>query len=211
MEFWQDWPQPWSREQCRDRYVRGSKIGLRTLAEQSGRSLGTLGGWSSEDDWQVQREQFQDKKRSRTDEKIVEQVSQAIAEEAADVAAEHFNAHRSARKIAEFYLNAVSAQLKRLTHPEMLEEALKAVSPLSLNFISLTLDRSIQGERQALGMEYDDINKAIAAIERTGLKVVAPDDATLERLLTGQESKESHQVNERAASLVEIIPTSETA
>ena len=38
MNFWEDWPKPWTREQCERRYVEVPKIGLRGLTIASGRS-----------------------------------------------------------------------------------------------------------------------------------------------------------------------------
>uniref|UniRef100_B8HMZ9 Transposase n=1 Tax=Cyanothece sp. (strain PCC 7425 / ATCC 29141) TaxID=395961 RepID=B8HMZ9_CYAP4 len=48
----------WSREECRNRYVRGEKISLRELSRLSSRALGLLGRWCKEDGWTEQREQY---------------------------------------------------------------------------------------------------------------------------------------------------------
>jgi hypothetical protein len=148
-----DLPQPWSREQCRDRYVRGEKIGMRGLSDLSGRGLSTLGEWSANDEWVEQRERFWNERRSRTDELIIEKSAELISDELAAIASTHYNTYKSLREHAESLM------------PGIVEADL-------LNALSLTIHRSIEGERTARGMKYQDINEAIKTVRRAGLEVV---------------------------------------
>uniref|UniRef100_B8HN10 Uncharacterized protein n=1 Tax=Cyanothece sp. (strain PCC 7425 / ATCC 29141) TaxID=395961 RepID=B8HN10_CYAP4 len=177
----------WSREECRNRYVRGEKISLRELSRLSSRALGLLGRWCKEDGWTEQREQYQTEQRSEIDKKTIERTSSKISEFLSELSLEHAQAYRTPRRIAEFILRQVESKIEALesTHPEMqdpdaLRESLKALiqdsHPATLNLLSQVIDRCVRGERMVSGAEYDDINKAIERIERTGLEVYLPDD-----------------------------------
>jgi hypothetical protein len=182
-------PKPWSKEECRDRYVRGEKIGLRSLEELSGRGLSTLGEWSGTDDWVVQRERFWDERRTKTDQLIIEKSAEAISDELAAIATGHYETYKTVCERAE----------------ALLESAAEADE---VNFLSLAIHRSIQGQRVALGMKFQDLNEAIAAIERAGFKVI--DGETYTRLLAAQDGGEDYSSDDFDPSeLVEVGVTSE--
>jgi hypothetical protein len=186
-----DLPQPWSREQCRDRYVRGERIGLRTLQDLSGRGLSTLGEWSKAEDWTGQRERFHDERRTRTDELIIEKSAESISDELAAIAATHYESYKGLREHAETLVRST-------------------VDPELLNALSLIVDRSIKGEREARGMKFQDINEAIKAVRRAGLEVV---DRVLyaQFIAAGFGGEDSSTDDYDPSELVEVGLTPETA
>lgn len=186
-----DLPQPWSREQCRDRYVRGEKIGMRGLSDLSGRGLSTLGEWSANDEWVDQREQFWNERRTRTDELIIEKSAESISDELAAIAVGHYETYKRVREHAESLMTGI-------------------VQADLLNALSLTIHRSIAGERTARGMKYQDLNEAITAIERAGFKVIDRDSYA--RLLAAQDAGQDPSSEDfDPAELVEVGLTPETA
>jgi len=174
MAFWSQWRKPWTRDQARQRYLHGAKIGLRTLAEDSGVAKGTLERWAKSESWVEQRGRIQDETQTKTDEKIIEKTSDKISDQLSDLAVEHFNAHKSVRKLAQIYLDHMTQQCQRHEHPEAMEEFVKQLNPLTINFWSLVLDRSIKGERVATGMQYEDVTAAYKYLTALGYEISDP-------------------------------------
>lgn len=174
---WKRWKKPWSREQCRSHYVHyEGRIDYRTLAEHSGVTLGTVKRWSTQDSdgsWVDQRDRHQANLRSEIDKKVIEKTSEIFGSELAELAEEHYRLHKSARSVAAFYFEAKEHLLRkaRSTGLEALVKELEKTNSKDLNNFSLVLDRHTKGERVATGLEYEDLNKAIAAVNRAGYEV----------------------------------------
>jgi hypothetical protein len=115
-------------------------------------------------------------KRSQTDLKAIAKTSEKLSDQISDLAMSQFQGYSLLREISLTYLNQIS---DRLSHPETAAEQLAQLNPLALNLWSLIIDRSIKGERAVLGLEYEDLNKAIAAVERAGFEVRVPPNMTL--------------------------------
>ena len=179
MNFWEDWPKPWTRDQCERRYVEGAKISLRKLSGLSGVPLSNLTRWSSTKDeegksWVGKRDQFEINLRSKTRKKTLEKVSNQLSEENSSVLTEHFTVQKTARELAGLFFQIQHKTIRDLEKHSS-EEALKELSKIviSANFWSLILDRSIKGERTALGLEYEqNPDKAAQVLERLGLTVL---------------------------------------
>lgn len=169
-------PKEWTREACRDRYVRGEKISFRGLFRLTGRTQGTLLNWAKEDPeghWNEQRERYQSAARAEIDRKTLEKTSEKVSDVLSDLAAEHYRLHKAARQVAALYFNTKS-RLLAMAQAEGMESLVEQLSKLNgkdLNNFSLVLDRHLKGERIATGLEYEDLNKAIAAVTRAGYNV----------------------------------------
>jgi hypothetical protein len=164
---------PWNKEQCRDRYVRGSSITLRELAAESGNSHKTIEDWSRFDTpkWSEQRKLFQGELRVKCDNKIVEKTSDRTS----DLAIEHLTSYQSARKVVDAYFQWQNRRIEEVKDiPERLEAELKSIRASNINFWLLSLERAINGERLAAGLERDNVPKAIAFLERLGYEVIDP-------------------------------------
>ncbi|AFY60101.1 hypothetical protein [Synechococcus sp. PCC 6312] len=181
---------PWSKEQCRNRYVHDSKIGLRALAVESGVSFKTLSEWSAKDDWPGQRQQFQDNLRTQTDKRVESKLAMSRAE----LSVEHFESHRQARRVAQCLLGIIEdkAQQVQSNHPELVdpEQLQETVKQLflhvgNINQLSMVIDRAVEGERKAAGLEYEDLHKAAAILRRRGFDVVVADNTELVTLKPG--------------------------
>ncbi len=180
----------WSREECRNRYVHGPRIGLRGLAVESGVSFKTLSEWSAKDDWPGQRKQFQDNLRTKIDEKVRSKLGITKAQLCRD----HFASHSQVRRVAQCLLGIIEdkAQQIQSSHPELidpdqLQETVKQLFTHvgNLNLLSLTIDRAIEGERVAAGLEYEDLHKAAAMLKRRGFDVVVAEGTEVVTLPSG--------------------------
>ncbi len=184
----------WSREKCRNRYVHGPRIGLRGLAELSHVPYKTLAGWSAEENWPEQRNQFQGELRTQTDKKVKEKLSMSLAE----LAIEHFSSYRRVRRIADSLLSQIESKVMQLesNHPELVDpeqikESLRELFEVSnvtnINQLSLILDRAIQGERTVSGAEYEDLQKAANALKRRGFQITVAEGTEVIRIPGGHE------------------------
>jgi hypothetical protein len=169
---WDTLEKPWSREQCRDRYVRGFKIGLRGLAEISGVSVGTLNRWSSKDQenlsWPEQRNLFDRSVITKTITKVDEAVGDAVAGENAVIIRTHYEAFgevltlgRGLTAIAQKATNAMK-ELSAIDPYKL--QALASSSSQAANIIKTAVD----GQRQALWLDLENINVAIGIVEKHG-------------------------------------------
>ena len=183
---------PWSKEKCRDRYVHGSKIGLRALALESGVSFKTLSEWSAKDDWPGQRKHFQDNLRTKTDEKIKSKLSISRAE----LSIEHFESHRQVRRVAQCLLGIIEDKVQQIqsNHPELVdpEQLQQTVKQLfshvgNINQLSMVIDRAVEGERTVSGAEYEDLQKAANALKRRGFQITVAEGTEIIRIPGGQE------------------------
>lgn len=145
---------------------------MRTLSQKSERTLSLLGRWAKEDNWVGQREQYQDKLRTKTAAKTLEKTSDRISEELAKRNEDHVKGYEVFRAIATQFNKAL------LTELQASEDKLKLLDAKSVSFqrYATGYKLAVEGERAALGMEYLDINKAIAKLLRDGFEVVEPED-----------------------------------
>jgi hypothetical protein len=168
---WANLPKPWSREDCRDRYVIGDKIGLRKLAEISGVQISSIFAWSSADDWPSDRKQFQ----SETVAKTRESVSDAIAEKSAAIIERHLEGFKDFATLG-ISLGALAQQCS----DQMAEQApidpyrLQALTGASTNAANV-FKTAVEGQRQALWLDAENINVAIGIVEKHGYRVSEAD------------------------------------
>jgi hypothetical protein len=168
-----DKPRPWTQQECRDRYVRGTKISLKELAVESGNSYKTINNWSRFDEprWSIQRKTFEAEVRSKSDNKILEKTSDLTS----DLAVEHLNSYQSARKVADAYFQWQNQRIEEVKGvPERLEAELKSIRASNINFWLLSLERAINGERLAAGLEWENVPKAIAFLQKLGYVITDP-------------------------------------
>jgi hypothetical protein len=164
---------PWTQEECRDRYVRGTKISLKQLAVESGNPYKTINDWSRFDEpkWSMQRKSFQAEIRLQSDNKILEKTSDRTS----DLVVEHLNSYQSARRVVDAYFQWQNRRIEEVKDiPERLEAELKSIRPSNINFWLLSLERAINGERLAAGLEWENVPKAIAFLTRLGYAITDP-------------------------------------
>jgi hypothetical protein len=120
---------PWSRETCRRRYVEGSTIGLRPLAELSGVAFNTLTYWSKKDkddrllrSWPEQRSQFQDEVKSKTLQKSADAISDKYAEQNTKALEKHIELSERQRDLAGVFHSAVSTKVNEIMQPDKVSQ-----------------------------------------------------------------------------------------
>lgn len=167
---WKRWKKPWTRQQCEQRYVQGDRIFLKDLAVESGVSERQLERWSAEGEkpWPKLRREFGGELAAATTKKAIEKISEKASDEFSNLTFEHLEAYRIYRQLATIYGNF----LLEKANSNPLE--LSKLPAYAINFWSLALDRSIQGERKAAGLEYEDVNKAIQFLQSLGYEIVDP-------------------------------------
>jgi hypothetical protein len=166
MDDWSKLEKPWSREECRNRYVQGRRIGLRKLAIESGVAAQNLSTWSMVDGWVEQRQQFQDKARSESDRGAIA----IAASENSKILQAHYANYVEASSVAVTLLGVaknVAEGLSGTLDPYKLQAAASGLNQ-TLNALKTAID----GQRQALGLQYNDINVATEFLTGKGFRIV---------------------------------------
>jgi hypothetical protein len=161
-------PQRWTESECRDRYVQGTRIGLRALALESGVPFNTIGGWSrnAQPTWPEQRQQYQDDLTTKSREKSIEAVSTAIADSNTALIESHCSAWSELRGIAsEFFdltLEILDAKAAGNQPSEETQRAFHFLKELGgkapMSAYSSVLQTAIAGERVAANLDLIDPN-----------------------------------------------------
>lgn len=167
--FWDDWQKPWTKEQCRRRYVQGDDdIAIRQLAKDSGVPRATIEGWTRAEKWFEQRQTFRGKLNARIDEKVIEKIGEEVAIEISNYSKKHVEVCDTFIGVAEYYINRLLVMLRSG------ELSIDKLDGFKHNFMSLSLDRAINAQRAALGLEYEDVNKAMRLLKSMGYEVTEP-------------------------------------
>lgn len=173
--FWSRWKQPWSKDQCRRRYVEGDDdIGIRQLAKDSGQPKGTVETWSKTNDWVGQRRRFRDDLQTEVREKTIEKTSDKLSDELSNIAIANYEAHQQVRDYAlsVFRIRAKHMNsIQELPDDRQLEEVKKHLGS-EMNYWSQILKRATEGIESATGLPYwVNVNTSIRRVEREGLHV----------------------------------------
>ena len=179
---WDNWTKPWSREQCKERYVRGDKISIRQIALASGRAKSSMERWRQDDNWEDDRRQYQVQLGTSVTEKAIEKTSERLSDEIADIAIANYQAHKMVRDYVVELIQIRVAALEEDKKRDDLNMAaiLKKHGAESLNYLSLALARATQEIATVTGLQYHvDINAAIRRIEREGLGIERVADSNL--------------------------------
>lgn len=222
-----NYPKPWTIIQCRDRYVMGTRIGLRALSKISEVPYPTIANASSTDKWTLQREKF----RATVDDKTIDVVSAQIAGRTAEIFKEHyelevavFQGSRVAIDMVMLQMQSVIEKFKQMKDDPPIEDEddrgsskrayeMQALTS-SLKSAQETIEGAINGQRKALGLDYSDINYAISSVRRAGLEVVEKNEFELfKQYLIAQASTQNPEVSGTAAveiSTLEVVPSRES-
>jgi len=177
---WQDWPKPFTAEQCAQLYIQDYIASQRTLSKASGRAVSTIARWSKADDWPGQRARFKSELGAQTIKKTAEKASDAFSEALVSMLESHQEAHSVAKSIALFALNAYSIEANEAQNsedPERIKAAAAKMDSSRINQLHLVLDRAISGERVATGMDLEqNPGKALEVIRKEGFVAVSVDE-----------------------------------
>lgn len=177
MKDWDLLQKPWSREDCRDRYVMGDKIGLRKLAEISEVPIANLYRWSSADNWPQNREQFKGAVMAKTQ----ESVSEAIAEKASAITERHYEGFKEVESLGASLINLAQKAADQMAERDRIEPYhLQALTSASTNAANV-YKAAIEGQRQALWLDLENINVAIGIVEKHGYHVTEADPKDAEQ------------------------------
>ncbi len=162
----------WSKEECRIRYVQGERITTRALAKMSNRSIGTIARWCAEGNWTEQRDQYVIKLRSKAEQKTIEKTSDRLSDEWAKVNEEHIKGSELFLKLSVQLTMAIGADFQQSKNKSKV--AKDKDTYLSVQKYSSVYKEMVNLQRQALGMDYMDSNKAIAKVISDGYNVSEP-------------------------------------
>ncbi len=168
--------QKWSREECRIRYVQGEKIGTRSLAKLANRPICTVARWCAEGKWAEQRDRYQIKLRSESEQKAIEKTSDRLSEEWSRVNEEHLKGTELFRKMALQFGMALGNKFSNASTEEKAKIAADKDFSMAVQRYGSLYKDMVNLERVALGMEYMDGNKAIAKVIKDGLIVSEPEN-----------------------------------
>ena len=177
---WEELRLPWTREQCRRRYVEGEdNIGVRGLAKMSGVPKGTLERWVRSDCWPAQREKYRETLKVSIQEKTIEKTSDKISDELAEIATANYQAHKLARDYAARVIQAKARQLvdDLALYGEAQKKAVAQHSAAEMNQWSQMLRRSTDAINEIRGVKYfADINAAADKLQREGYEILDPSE-----------------------------------
>ena len=182
---------PWDRETCRRRYVEGTAIGLRPLAELSGNPFPRLRHWSRKDktdaqhrSWPEQRAQFINEVRTKSEQKSTEAISDRYAEENTKALEQHIDLSARYRDLTGVFLSALSTKVNKITQPDKVSDVAVAKADkliaifkdvggrVPLQVCANILGQAVSIERQARYLDLADPAILEKAANRHGLSLV---------------------------------------
>ena len=194
----------WTREQCRDRYVMGEEIGVRSLAKLANRPVGTVARWCGEDQWLAQRDQHMIAIRSKTESKVIEANSSAIAERYTDLDEEHLKGFELFRKMSLQFAGILLADIQQQNRNNS-DRKTQIINPsfsLAMQRYSGMFTEMAKMERLVTGADYQVIDKAIALVTKEGYDVTNPSSELMAEFLREEgyivEKKEEKQITQSA-------------
>lgn len=173
------WTQPWTKEQCKTKYLYAPDITLHQISQTSGVSYSTLKYWSRSDGWTDARKEVYKNAAVAIERRAAQDIAEQMRWEAADLQMEHYTAYNLQRALATLYFKAQNKKIAEARNlgNEGLIDAIDSIKVADCDKWSQILDRAIKGERQAAGMDLEaDINKAMRLIEQYVGKVVPFED-----------------------------------
>ncbi len=162
----------WSREECRIRYVQGDEIGLRSLSKLANRPNSTVSRWCAEDNWTEERDRYWVELRAQTEQKTIEKTSDRLSDEWAKINEEHLKGSELFRKLAIQLTMALGADFQQSRNKAKVAKDKNVY--LSIQKYGSLYKEMVGLERRALGMDYMDINTAIAKVIHEGYDVSEP-------------------------------------
>lgn len=169
--FWQDWQQPWTDAQCARRYVEGPRTSVRKLSEASGIPRKTLERWCTDGEWLRKREEFYIGIEGESKKKAIAKISDKLSDQLSELSLEHFEGYKKFRHAALAFLDRFQQEIDAIAD---IREFISKLPAKEFNMWSLAYDRSVKGEREIVGLHYEDINNAIAILNKHGYKIVDP-------------------------------------
>jgi predicted house-cleaning noncanonical NTP pyrophosphatase (MazG superfamily) len=175
---WDELPKPWTKEQCRRRYVEcEDDIGIRGLSKVSGQGKGSIERWVKAELWLAQRYEYREVLRTTIQEKTIEKTSDKISDELSEIVTEGYTVHKLARDYAAKIIEAKARQLVedlRLTGDDK-KKALSNHNAAEMNQWSQMLRRSTDAINDMRGIKYfADINAAADKLQREGYEILDP-------------------------------------
>ncbi len=161
------------------RYVQGERISLRNLEIISGVDIQQLSRRSKAEKWPEQRSQYESKLSTLLDEKVAEEVSTKISVELAALALENFNDYKATIKLARRFFDAWNKHLDQIPNEDAVRDTItNEINPVQVQKYASVIDMAIKGLRVAAGLQYEDINTAIAKVTDAGYVVNESDEST---------------------------------
>jgi hypothetical protein len=194
INFWDLWSKPWTLDQARKRYVEGDAVTPYEVAKQSGIPYIRLRQHTQAFNWDMQRRAY--KADVSTKQAINKDLDRALVKRPGTTQGllEQETDHDK-KKIIQEHLEA--AQLTRALSTELLNEAYAAMhddggtvhrdakrySPNNLAHVVKMLKTAVDMERQALGLEYEDLNTAMQKLITAGYTIISSPEAALINLM----------------------------
>lgn len=197
---WENLPKPWTKEQCRRRYIEGDdNIGIRPLAEISGNPKRTIEVWVRKEQWVEQKKQYRNKLRSTIQKETIEKKSKKISDELSDIVAKNYEVHKLTR---DYVAKLIEARARQLAEDLRLEDsrkqlALKQHNSVEINNLSQSLKRSTDAINEITGLQYYiDINAATDKLTREGYEVIDPTTEDTDFNFMMEERKKRRVIND---------------
>jgi hypothetical protein len=181
---WDNWKKPWTKEQCRRRYVEGGDdIGIRELSVQSGRARSTVQRWSAEEvdglNWFSQRVRFRSQLSTVTQQRTIEKTSERLSDKLSEIAIANYEAHRVSRDFARLVIESKMQLFVEALQPDLpIEQKIqihKNNSGAEANHWHQILARSTSAIAEVTGLiNYVQADSAAKVLISKGYEIVDP-------------------------------------
>jgi predicted transcriptional regulator len=170
----------WSLKECQDAFIRSAEMTLLELAEKSNIDIQQLYKWSFEHKWIKLRKEYLSEITDKLQSNRVESKSDRLKTQLSDSSLEHFESYQSMYRLAKQFFQITELKVQTLRDCGDIvtaDRVIQTLDPQKVDYWSKVLERGITGSRKISGADYEDINLAIASIERIGLKVGKRDNS----------------------------------
>lgn len=176
-----NWIKPWSREQCKQRYVYGSSISIRQMVVESGRGKSTIERWRELDGWLDEKRHYEDNLRTQTQKKLVEKTSEILSDDLARLSSKSVEIHKFfedfAYQIARAKKDLFEQMMATAASPEEIALAIKTIDGYDSNFWSHMASRATNSLCQVTGLPYyTNINASMKRLMQEGFSISDNED-----------------------------------
>lgn len=174
-------PDVWNEEDCRELYVRQEKkISLAGLAEISGHPYSVLKNWCAVGNWADDRVKYQEEYKRERDRLAYQEAAREDGVRLRAMSSVHVEGAERFRKMALEMTSYAVNEFEKIRSQDRKEGKNKALGMvIQADFRGLLRDMSaihaqaIAIQRDATGLEYQNLSKAMDAVIRAGYDVVA--------------------------------------
>lgn len=187
-EFWKDWEKPWTEEQTKQVYIQSVKrFTIDDIVKAAGVSKTTFYNWQKtrEEDWAQLRDEYFKKLHLKAQEASIKKSAEYLAKEFQKQLDYHFESARNYNEVLRIHSLGLKLEFQQYYQDfidkkinlEKFVAKIKSLKGIEMLNFATALQRLIESERQALGLDYyQSLDKSTQALESAGYVVMSKED-----------------------------------